>query len=58
MSKTNFLICSGEACPLRLICERFHAWVDNEDDDADEMIPNFHKSECKSFIRKEFFYGG
>ena len=57
MEKTNFLICSGEACPLRLICRRFHDWIDNEDAGAEEMAPAFsHKTDdCEFFNQIDFF---
>lgn len=57
MNKTNYLICSGEACPIRLTCRRFIAWLNNEDEDADEMIPAFKDGECDSYLA-EPFYGG
>ena len=59
MNKTNYLICPGGACPLRLICQRFMAWLwlDNEDEDADEMEPAYHNDACDKYIEKEF-YGG
>ena len=55
MNKTNYLLCSGEACPLRLTCQRFMAWLDNEDEDADEMEPAFKDGSCKRHIIKEFY---
>ncbi len=57
MAKTNYLLCSGEACPLRLTCRRFMAWLDNEDEDTDEMEPAYHNDACDKYIAKEF-YGG
>lgn len=57
MNKTNYLICSGEACPLRMTCQRFQNWLSNEDDDADEMEPDYHDGHCWEYIAKEF-YGG
>lgn len=57
MTKTNYLICPGEACPIRLICRRFQEWINNEDDDADEMTPAFKNGECTAYVA-EPFYGG
>ena len=37
----ELMLCPGEACPLRLTCRKFHAWLDNEDDEAEEMVPAF-----------------
>lgn len=54
---TNYLICPGEACPLRLTCLRFMAWLDNEDEDAEEMEPAFKDGACERHIIKEY-YGG
>ena len=52
----NILNCPGEACPLRHTCTRFHAWLDNEDEDPDmEMIPSFKDGFCKSYLQKEFY---
>lgn len=58
MAKTNYLICSGEACPLRMTCERHRAWLNNEDEDADEMEPAYHDGKCAFYVRKDYFYGG
>lgn len=57
MEKINYLICSGEACPLRMTCQRFQNWLNNEDDDADEMEPDYHGNHCEKYVAKEF-YGG
>lgn len=57
MTKTNYLICPGEACPIRLCCRRFHAWIDNEDEEAEEMIPAFRDGNCDKLIEQPF-YGG
>lgn len=59
MTKTNYLICSGEACPLRMTCWRHQAWLNNEDDEADEMEPAYNSKTgaCKRYEQKEF-YGG
>jgi len=55
--KTNYLICSGEACPLRMTCNRYQEWLNNEDDDV-EMIPDYHDGSCAFYVRKDYFYGG
>ena len=57
--KTNYLICSGEACPLRMTCRRYQEWLNNEDDEADEMEPayNTRTGVCERYEQKEF-YGG
>ena len=57
MTKTNYLICSGEACPLRMTCRRHQEWLNNEDDEAEEMSPAYHKDSCERYERKEY-YGG
>lgn len=57
MAKTNYLLCSGEACPIRFTCLRFMTWLDNEDENADEMEPAYHNEACDKYIAKEF-YGG
>lgn len=51
----NDLICSGGACPLRLTCRRFHAWLDNEDEDTPEMEPDYKKDHCDKYIQIEFY---
>lgn len=53
--KTNYLICPGEACPLRLLCQRFMAWLDNEDEHPDEMIPAFKDGKCPAYEEKPFY---
>ena len=56
--KTNFLICPGEACPLRLICRRFQEWINNEDDDAGEIAAVFNpKTGTCDFYEQIEFYG-
>lgn len=58
MTKTNNLICPGDACPLRHSCQRFTDWLNNEDDEAPEMHPDYHEEECWGFVRKDYYYGG
>ena len=58
MTKTNYLLCPGDACPLRMTCERYRAWLNNEDDEAPEVMPDYHEGECVFYERKEYFYGG
>ena len=53
MAKTNDLLCSGEACPSRISCNRHQAWLNNEDDKAPEMDPDYHEGECYALDRKE-----
>ena len=57
MAKTNYLLCSGEACPLRMTCQRHQAWLNNEDDDADEMEPAYNSKTggCERYDRREFY---
>lgn len=57
MTKTNYLLCPGDACPLRMTCRRHQEWLNNEDDEADEMIPYYHNGGCFGYDQKEF-YGG
>lgn len=55
--KTNYLICSGDACPLRMTCRRHQQWLNNEDDEADEMEPDYHNGKCYAYEQEEY-YGG
>lgn len=55
--KTNYLICPGDACPLRHSCQRFTDWLNNEDDESPEMHPDYHEGECWGFNEKKY-YGG
>lgn len=57
MTKTNYLICPGEACPLRMTCQRFQNWLNHEDEDPDEMEPAYNNGECYAYDAKPF-YGG
>lgn len=57
MTKTNHLICPGDACPLRMTCQRYQDWLNNEDDEAPEMDPDYD-GECWGFVRKDYYYGG
>ena len=51
----NYLLCPGESCPLRLTCNRFHAWLDNEDEDELEMVPAYKDGHCELYNQKEFY---
>lgn len=53
--KTNYLLCSGEACPLRMSCQRYQSWLNNDDDEAPEMDPDYHEGECWGFELKESY---
>lgn len=57
MMKTNYLLCPGDACPLRFTCQRWQDWLNNEDDETPEMHPDYHEDECWGFVSKEY-YGG
>lgn len=57
MKKTNYLLCSGEACPLRMSCRRHQEWLNNDDFEAPEMNPDYHEGECYAFEAKPQ-YGG
>ena len=58
MTKTNYLLCPGDACPLRFTCMRWQKWLSNDGDESDEMDPDYHDGGCTKFIRKEYYYGG
>ena len=60
MTKTNYLLCPGEACPLRMTCRRHQEWLNNEDDEADEMEPayNYKIGNCERFDINNYYYGG
>jgi len=59
MAKTNYLLCSGEACPLRMTCRRHQEWLNNEDDEADEMEPAYRpKLDICAKYEQKTFYGG
>ncbi len=57
MAKTNYLLCSGEACPVRLSCKRHQEWLNNDDFEAPEMDPDFHDGECTFFVAKSVIGG-
>ena len=57
MAKTNYLLCPGDACPVRLSCKRHQEWLNNEDFEAPEMDPDFHEGECP-FFQPKTDYGG
>lgn len=58
MTKTNYLLCRGDNCPLKMSCYRHFAWLHNEDDfEAPEMEPDYHEGECYAYDQKEY-YGG
>ena len=49
MTKTNYLLCSGEACPLRMSCNRHQKWLSRDDDEESEMDPDYNEGECWGF---------
>ena len=57
MMEEELMLCPGEACPLRLTCRKFHAWLDNEDDEAEEMVPAFNAKtgDCYLYDQIEFY---
>lgn len=55
--KSNYLICPGDACPLRFTRQRFQGWLNSEDDEAPEMNPDYHDGECV-FYERRYYYGG
>lgn len=55
--KTNYLLCSGEACPIRYTCWRYNWWLNNEDDEAPEMDPDYQEGECVFYFPRDY-YGG
>ena len=57
MTKTNYLLCPGDACPLRLSCNRHQKWLNRDDEEYPEMTPDYHEGECYAFEPREF-YGG
>lgn len=57
MSKTNYLLCRGDACPLRMTCQRHQKWLSRDDEEESEMNPDYHEGECYAFEPKEY-YGG
>ena len=57
MTKTNYLLCSGEACRLRYTCWRYHWWQNSTDDEAPEMDPDYQEGECTFYEQREY-YGG
>lgn len=50
----NHILCPGDACPLRWTCYRWQNWLNNEDDDAEEMLPDYHNGGCRSYEQKTF----
>ena len=55
MSKTNYLICPGDACPLRFTCRRFSEWLNSEDDEAPEMNPDYRDHDCWAYEQREYY---
>ena len=55
--KTNHLLCPGDACPLRHSCRKFQNWLNSEDDEDQEMTPDYHEGECM-FYEQKTYYGG
>lgn len=53
--RTNYLLCPGEACPLRMSCQRHQDWLNNEDDEDIELVPDYHDGKCKNLIPKGFY---
>lgn len=58
MTKTNYLLCPGDACPLRFTCMRFQSWLNNEDEEAEEMQPSYSDGTCERYEIKDYYYGG
>ena len=52
--KTNHLLCPGDACPLRMTCQHFADWLNNEDDEAPEMTP-YNDGACYAYEQRTFY---
>lgn len=57
MSKTNYLLCRGDACPLKMSCNRYFEWQNADDTEESEMEPDYHDGDCYAFEAKPQ-YGG
>ena len=57
MTKTNDLLCRGDACPLRLSCDRHQRWLSRDDDEESEMEPDYREGECPFFVAKSVIGG-
>ena len=38
-----------------MTCYRFHAWLDNEDEDEMEMAPAYKDGHCELYSQKKFY---
>lgn len=57
MTKTNYLLCRGDNCPLRMSCQRYFEYQNTDDCEESEMEPDYHDGECYGFEAKRV-YGG
>ena len=58
MKDKEIYSCSGKNCKIRMICQKHHNWIEQEDnDDSMELSPAFVSDKCVNFNKIEF-YGG
>jgi hypothetical protein len=53
--KSNYMICPGDACPLRFTCQRSQGWLNSEDDEAPEMNPDYNDNGCWAYEQREYY---
>ena len=52
MTKTNYLLCRGDNCPLKMSCQLHFDWLNSEDDEESEMEPDYHDGYCIFLVPK------
>ena len=58
MDKKEIYSCNGKNCKIRLICQKYHNWMEEDDEENPlELAPGFVNDQCVNFNQIEF-YGG
>lgn len=58
MKDKEIYSCNGKNCKIRLICQKYHNWMEDDDEENQlELAPGFVNDQCVNFNQIEF-YGG
>lgn len=56
MDKKDIYSCRGDNCKIRMICRKYHNWMNDDDNDNSlELAPGYVANQCVNFNKIEFY---
>lgn len=56
MDKKDIYSCRGDNCKIRMICRKYHNWMNDDDDENSlELAPGYVNDQCVNFNQIEFY---